>query len=112
MNELGYFDQMKLNRIYNSAIDQCKRVDKAKEKCESACSAINCYIQSMSESWRGDGATAVCEKLEELKAQINRSVEALTALSAEMYVQAGKVKTEWPALNIEKMTTVTDIEAE
>lgn len=112
MYELSYIEKAQLKRIYSNAIAQCRQIDEARAKCESALGSINCYLQSLSESWQGDGATAAYEKLEELKQQLNSSIEAISALSAEMYAQAEAVNTEWYYLNSAKMTEVVDVEAE
>lgn len=103
MGITDFFDNLQIQHIYNSAMDQCERIDAAKAKCESAYSSIHCYLQALSENWQGESATAVYEKLETLNSQLQGIIDSLSTISETMCAQANEVNTEWPSLIASKM---------
>lgn len=110
MNELGYFEQMKLNRIYNSAIDQCERVGKAKTKCLEAYTAIRNYLSSIDDGWYGDGAVSVRDKYNELQSELSAIYNSMVELKIMMDKDAEVVNTEWPALVAATIRNAEEIE--
>lgn len=83
-------------KMLQSANSYASYVSDAKKACKNAANSLKSPISIVSESWKGASGAAMKEALEDMKDDLNRLYNRLSALESQMRSRAKSIYNNWP----------------